>query len=50
MVWISGEMNLAYLLTKTTMAGNASNSILEIIFHNKAAKWKDDKNDYGRVG
>jgi len=50
--WIPGERNLADLLTKTTMAGNARHSIVEVIFHNKAAKWKekDYKNDDGRIG
>ena len=32
------------------MAGNARHSIVENIFHNKAVKWKYDKNDGGRVG
>ena len=32
--WVPGERNLAYLLTKTTMAGNARHSIVEIIFQN----------------
>ena len=48
--WIPGERNLADLLTKTTMPGNARHSIVEIIFHNKAVKCKDDKNDNGRAG
>ena len=32
------------------MAGNAWNSIAEMIFYNKEVKWKDDKNDDGGVG
>ena len=48
--WVPEESNLAYLLTKITMAGNARHSIVEIIFHNKAVKWKVVKNDDGRVG
>ena len=47
---IPGERNLSDLLTKTTMAGNDRHSFVEIIFHNKAAKWKEDKNDDGRFG
>ena len=47
---ISVESNLVYLLKKTTMDGNARNLIVYIICHNKAAKFKDDKNGYGRVG
>ena len=49
MLWIPGESNHIYLLNKTIMDFNARHSILGIIFHNKAAKWKGDKNDYGRV-
>ena len=49
-IWVPGERNLADLLTRTTMAGNARHSIVEMIFHNKAVKWKDDNNDDGRVG
>ena len=48
--WVPGQRNIADLLTRTTMAGNARHSIVEIIFHNKAIKWKDDNNDDGRVG
>ena len=48
--WVPWESNPAELLTKITMAGNARHSIVEIIIHNKAYKWKDDKNDDGRVG
>ena len=47
---IPGERNLSDLLTKTTMAGNDRHSIVEIIYHNKAAKWKEDKNNDGRFG
>ena len=47
--WIPVERNLTDVLTKTNMAGNARNLIVKIIFHNKAAKWRDDKNYYGRV-
>ena len=48
--WVSGERNPADLLKKTTMAGNARHSIVEIIFHNKALKWKYDNNYDGIVG
>ena len=49
--WIPGKRNLADLSTKMTMAGNVRHSIMEVIFHNKAAKcWVADKNDDGRVG
>ena len=48
--WVPGERNPAYMLTKNTMARNVRYSIVEIIFHNKSVKWKDDKNDYGRFG
>ena len=48
--WIPGERNIADLLTKTTMTSNSSHLIVEIIFHNKSSMWKDDDNDYGRVG
>ena len=41
--WVPGERNLADLLTKTTMAGNIRPSVVEIIFHDKAVNWKDDK-------
>ena len=50
MGWVPGERNLAQLLTKTTMFGNARHSIVEHIFHNKAVKWKDDNNDDVRFG
>ena len=50
MGWVIGERNPAELLTKTTMAGNVRHLIVEVIFHNKSVNWKDDKNDYGRVG
>ena len=36
--WVPGGSNFEYLLTKTTMDGNVGHSIVEIIFHNKAAK------------
>ena len=48
--WILGESKPADLLTKTTMSGNTRHSIVEIIFRNKSVKWKDYKNDDGRVG
>ena len=48
--WVPGERKFAELLTKSTVAGNVMHSIVEIIFHNKAVKCKDDKNDDGRVG
>ena len=35
--WIDGKFNLADLFTKTTMAGNARNGMVEGIFHNDAA-------------
>ena len=35
--WIDGKFNLADLLTKTTMAGNAKHALVENIFHNNAA-------------
>ena len=47
--WVPGESKLADLMTKTTLAGNVTHSIVEIIFHNKAIKWNDDKKDNGRV-
>ena len=31
------------------MDDNAKRSIVEIFFHNKSVKWKDDNNNYGRV-
>ena len=34
--WIDGKFNLADLFTKTTMAGNARNTLVENIFHNDA--------------
>ena len=49
-IWVPGERNLEDFLTKTNMAGNNRHSIVEIIFYNKEVKWKDDKNDDGRVG
>ena len=48
--WVLGESDPAYLLKKTTMAGNVSHSIVEIIFHNKAVKWKGDNKYDDRVG
>ena len=48
--WVPGERNPVDLLTKTTMDGNVRDSIVEIIFNNKAFKWKDDNNDDGIVG
>ena len=48
--WIPGERNLEDLLNYTTMDGNVRNWIVEVIFHNKPAKWKTDKKDKGRVG
>lgn len=35
-LWIKGTSNLADLLTKTTLAGNVKNDIVESIFSNKA--------------
>ena len=35
--WVPGEYNLAYLLTKTTMAGNTRHGMLESILYNKSA-------------
>ena len=46
--WIPGKINPEYLLTKNTMASNVRHSILEVIFHNKAAKYKTGKNDDNR--
>ena len=48
-LWIPGEINLVDLLTNTTMAGNSIHSIAKFIFHNKAAKWNNDKNDDDRI-
>ena len=48
--WIPGKKKLAYLITNNTMAGKNSHSIVEVIFHNKAANWKDDKNDDFIIG
>ena len=45
-----GKVTFSELLKKTTMDRNARHSIVEIIFHNNPVKWKDDKNDDGRVG
>ena len=46
--WIPGDINLGYLLMKTTMAGNVRHSFAEFVFHNKAAKCKYDRNNDGR--
>ena len=48
--WISGEINLEDLLTKTKMYGNIRHSIVVVIFHNKASKWKADNNNDVRIG
>ena len=36
-----GPREISYLLTKTTITGNASHSNVEIFFHNKAVNWMD---------
>ena len=48
--WTPAERNLVDLLTKNTMDGNAWHLIVEMIFHDNAVTWKDDKNYGGRVG
>ena len=40
--WIPGEINPADLLTRNTISGNDRHSIVEIVFHNKEVKRKDD--------
>ena len=48
--WVPGKRNVADFLTKTNIDGNAMHSIVEIIFNNKAVKWKYDNNDDSRFG
>ena len=48
--WIQGEINPADLFMKNTMSGNDSHSIVEIVFHNKEVKRKDDYNYNGKTG
>ena len=47
--WIPGDIDLADLLTNTTMDGNIIHSIVGGIFHNKASRWKTVKDDDGRI-
>ena len=39
--WITGEYNLEYLLTKTTMTVNMRHGIVESIFYNKSVVIRD---------
>ena len=41
--WISGEHNLAYLLTKTTMTGNMRHKMVESILYNKAVTIREEE-------